>query len=260
MSKSFEKQLVPAAEWIVTALAVGAFCLGSAFLMALLTRSADALFGWHYSFQSIGDFLGIKGPHRKVLAWDRAFLLLGGALASGYTAVGVQGFIEWAQKSPAQRRRQRKLASEAWENQQRLEREKRTARKAARRPMSGWRRLWIVLSILFAIPAALIAWQPQHSDLLTVKRGSANDDVWAIARSRNGLSRCDWGTAQAKYLWNEDEGDLYSVECDDKDPLTPALLWSFFPALLMAGVGLTIRWVYRGFRAAKPSEAEPSRD
>ena len=34
------------------------------------------------------------------------------------------------------------------------------------------------------------------------------------------------------------------VTCDTNDPYTPALLWALVPAVLMAGVILTMRWFF----------------
>jgi hypothetical protein len=262
MSASVLKRVILTGQWIVEGLGIATVLFGSAFVCAIATRAADALFGWNYHFESIGNFLGIHVAMgelgRKVLEWDRSFLLLGAALATGYSATGIQGFIDWAQKSPEQReqarqraRQQARAASEAAAKNLKFQREQKAARKATKRPMSGWRRLWIVLSILFGLPAFLLAYDSSSSAYADIAWNGDNKAFWSAAYADPALRDCDWQTAKAA----DAVGAYVMVSCNTEHPLFPALLWALAPAFLMAVVGLAVRWIYRGFRP--PSRDEP---
>jgi hypothetical protein len=108
----------------------------------------------------------------------------------------------------------------------------------------GWQRLWIVLSILFGVPAFLIAYDINSRGFAEVAWAGDNQAFWKAARQAPGLANCDWSTAKSDSSF---DGSAF-VSCKTTDPLTPALLWALFPAALMAAIGLTVRWVYRGFR------------
>jgi hypothetical protein len=263
MSVSVPKRVILTAGWFVEGLGVAAVLFGSAFVCAIGTRAADALFGWNFHFESIGNFLGIHLAvgelGRKVLEWDRSFLLLGAALVTGYSATGIQSFIDWAQKSPEQReqarqraRQQAGAASEAAARNLKFQREQKAARKATKRPMSGWRRLWIVLSILFGVPTFLLAYDSSSSAYADIAWNGDNNAFWSAAYADPALRDCDWNTAKAA-----NAGGAYAmVSCNTKYPLFPALLWALAPALLMAVVGLVVRWIYRGFRPPPRHEPE----
>jgi hypothetical protein len=251
MSGGFEKRMIPAAEWLVTGLASASILLGSFFAVALLIRGVDAAMGWHYHFQSIGDFLGIQRP-RKVVAWDRSFLLLAGALVTGSAGTGVQGFIDWAQQSPEQRRRARERAKEAHEKQQQLDAVAKAARKAARKLMSGWRRLWIVLSVLFGGTTYIVTYDAYSRASAEIPYNGDKNAFWQRAEKTRALGDCDWSTAKAEYPLS----GSYLVTCQNQDPWLFASLWALVPGLVMAGIGLIMRWIYRGFRRPQKQPSE----
>jgi hypothetical protein len=267
MTVSVQKPLIRAADYLAAALVLAMLGFASAFIWALGTRAADALFGWHYHFQSIGDYLGIHvavgRPGRPILEWDRSFLLLAAAVVSGYSFAGIQGLVDWAQMSPEKREQARRNAREernAIANNLMFEREKKAARKAAKKPMSGWRRLWIVFSVVFGVIAAIIAWQPTRHDYVAVSQSiKTNDDLWATPQMQNELSRCLPYSAKATYAYSDTSTYTYAVDCENKDPLGTSILWALFPAFFMAVFGLTVRWIYRGFKPhPKGVTAEPA--
>lgn len=261
MSASFEKRLIRPAEWVMTVLSVATLLIVGAFISVLFSRAAHALFGWQYHFESIRDYLRLGPQARNTLFdWDRSFLFLPAAVATFYAAYGVQTFIEWAQTSPEQQRQQaQRRKREVLENHLKAEREKKAARKAAKKPMSGWRRLWIVLSIIFGVFAAIISWQPTRHDYVQVSNTiKTNDDLWGTSQMQDELTHCVPYSAKATYAYGYGSTYTYVVECDEKDPVTTSFLWALFPALLMAVVGLTVRWIYSGFRpASRPQATEP---
>lgn len=251
MSAGVEKRLIPAAVWAVVGFGMAAFLFGTAFAIAVVRRVGAAEFGWQYHFQSINDYLRLRQPHPpKGLTYDRSWLLLVAASLSGWAVSGLQSFIEWAEKSPEERRSERAYAKEASVKKAQREREERERRKFARKPMSGWRRLWIVLSILFAVPTFLLVYDSYSTAFADIAWNGDNNAFWAAAYSEPALRECDWPTAKAEPAI----GTYSMVTCKTNDPFMPALLWSLFPAVLMAAVGLTIRWIYRGFRPGRRSE------
>lgn len=220
-------------------------------------RGLYALVGWEYNFRSIADALKLD-DNKGLFGWDRAFLYLAAAVATFYMAMWSEGFVEWAKKSPDQRKADRerkakaqadfKAAEEA--QKQRLATEK-AERKAARKPMSGWRRLWIVLSIIFGAFAAILSWQPNHTEYVTIPTNQFTDwdSFWKIPKVEAvTTANCGYGTIRGERSYGYDGTTTYRLECPAKDPLTTSLLWALVPAIVMAAVGLIVRWVYRGFR------------
>lgn len=116
--------------------------------------------------------------------------------------------------------------------------------------MSGWRRLWIVASVLLGIPAYLIAVDSyrlklyeNYASLAEAKRGL--DLAMGLAQARcltppNSLKAYPSGYGEAHYL---------SFSCDTFAQYFDAVPWALLPALILAAIGLTIRWIYRGFKA-----------
>ncbi len=112
--------------------------------------------------------------------------------------------------------------------------------------MSGWRRLWIVLSLLLGIPAGLIAYDAHDSTYAYVPytAGMKNEAFWQAAYRHPVLQDCVWSTAEAM----PPIGDEAMVTCSISGALDMALVWALAPGLLLGALGLTIRWIYRGFR------------
>lgn len=251
MTDGIEKRLIRPAEIVGGTLATIAVLLSAWFAGVIVVRTADALIGWGYEFQSIADFLSVQESHNKVLGWDRSFLLLGAAMA-GFTLAGLLNeFVEWARKSPELRRADQECVRQVLTAQQQTERlQNKEARKAARKTMSGWRRLWIVSSVVFGVLAFLIAHENNSRASSYVSWNGNDEAFWSAAYADPALAGCDWRTAEAKYPI----AGSYSVSCETRDPFTPALPWAFLPAMFMAVVGLTLRWIYRGFRPRAPSD------
>jgi len=115
--------------------------------------------------------------------------------------------------------------------------------------MSGWRRLWVVFSILLGVPALMLGYESEKRLFAYVDQteGETPDAFWKRAQIIPALKDCDWGSAEAPHAY----GKTYRVECDNRNRYIASIRWAFLPALLMALIGLTCRWIYRGFRPAK---------
>jgi hypothetical protein len=146
---------------------------------------------------------------------------------------------------------------------------------------SGWRRLWAVLSLLMGAPVLYFAYQPvKHYGYLNdvpkyevgpraldwlrgqKKFCGKQSGVWWTTTPVYGNKTItktyipsappagshDWNPPQE--LWNKPiEQPLYDVNLNCDGALPQDWWWlAFAPAALMAAVGLTARWVYRGFR------------
>jgi len=113
--------------------------------------------------------------------------------------------------------------------------------------MSGWRRLWIVLSILLGVPAGLIAYDAQRHyvyERYTVETAQAGVDN----EGRRAMRIC---SQVPRIAARQDEyGPDYtlSFSCKPKNAGFLAFLWALLPGALLAAIGLTSRWIYRGFK------------
>ena len=117
--------------------------------------------------------------------------------------------------------------------------------------MSGWRRVWVVLSILFGLPAAYIAYDTNMARETFYGRTQAeiDDADWrGVEAQLNCTARTGTHRTLSSYT-TEDRGkfDVYFT-CRKRNSLGFALALGLAPALLMAAVGLTMRWIWRGFR------------
>ena len=249
---SIKKLMVTVVSLVGAVLASGAFIAFILFAAAIARRAYYWVSGDTFPFVSIGNYLELEGVHRGILTWDQSFILLGVGIAGLVLVNGLGEFLDWFEKTPEKRAEERSKRREAAETERRLQAEERQAsraRKAAhraeRKPMSGWRRLWLVLSVLLGAFAFLLANDNYSQAWADVAWNGDNEAFWQAAHANPRLSNCDWGTAEAKYP----NGGSYTVYCQTADPWLFALIWAFFPAVIMAAVGLTVRWVYRGFRA-----------
>lgn len=246
MRADVEKRLAKATEVGSSWLAGGAAILFSLFLLALVTRGLDYLIGSKYPFQSVGDFLRLPGPQKGLLAWDRSSLLMFAAALLGFGSEGLDDMAAWLRKSPEQRQQERERARAQQATNREVARAQKQQKKAARRPMSGWRRLWIVLSILLGAVTYLIEYDAYSRASAFIEYQGNNEDFWRLAHRTRALGNCDWATAKADTEYPNSHG--YVVSCTNADPWLFASLWALLPAALMAAIGLTVRWIYRGFR------------
>lgn len=113
--------------------------------------------------------------------------------------------------------------------------------------MSGWRRLWLTASVILGLPAAFLGYETEkhHVAYVDAYKGESNPTFWVRARQHADLKDCDWGSATAD---RDMFMNSYRVQCNNPSRYFDAFLWGLLPALLMAVVGLTARWIYRGFR------------
>lgn len=233
--------------------------------VCLVTGLWGLVWNGQFDGQPFWQFLGLEETQRTILNWDRsAFLIVGGIVFCTVVADVGDSAMAWLSKTPEQRASERALAQEeadrnAWNEKLRKEAAKLdNARKSASRPpMSGWRRLWIVLSILSGVPVFLIAYSDASSGNAYITadekiRSLEGQEFWnklfeQAKRERPELQSCELATLQMthSYDWS------YSVTCDRRNAFLPALLWALFPAVVMWTVGKTTRWVYRGFRPPK---------
>lgn len=115
--------------------------------------------------------------------------------------------------------------------------------------MSGWRRLWIVLSIIFGIPSALIGYDDAKTRSVYQDK-YANEDwpaFWQRALANRDLNGCDINKAEARNVY----GNSWRITCPNANRYIEGMMWGLFPAFVMAIAGITLRWIYRGFRPAK---------
>ena len=251
---------------VVEAVAIGILLLGAAAGIYGLGCVATGLWGLigHGSFagQPLWQFLHLQGPHYKFLRWDRSFfLIVGGFTLSHWANDGGDELVRWLSETPSQRAAARVAAKEKTElaagNEKRrkeAEELERPRKRSDRLPMSGWRRLWIVLSILIGVPTLLIAYHDgSHVNAYITAdqkiQSLTGQQFWdqlalQAKRERSELGSCIPATVRMEhaYEWS------YSITCDRNDALVPALLWALLPAALMWAVGKTMRWIYRGFR------------
>ena len=89
-----------------------------------------------------------------------------------------------------------------------------------KKPLSGWRRLWIVLSVLMGAPSFLIAWGENDQVVVYVTADSAIrsskgqdfwNQLWAQARQEysSEFSSCVWRSARMDHAWDW----TYRIEC-----------------------------------------------
>lgn len=125
------------------------------------------------------------------------------------------------------------------------------------KPWSGWRRLWFVLSILFAVPAYAIAYSTYGWASFTVTLSPSENDApnrdtifWERAFQHPSAEHCLQRTMKADSYF----GGGFTVTCDNKadHAFGRSILWAALPAFLMWMLGSVARWVYRGFRPSKP--------
>ncbi len=244
MRAEVERRLGDLAEKVVDIFALICVLACLWFAVVLAQRGVYALLGWNYHFQSIGDYLHLHEPHKKIESWDRSFLLVGIAFLAGGIAGGFSDAATWLRKTPEERRRERDIRKAAERAVNEEKSRKVAERRAARKPMSGWRRLWIVASLLFGALTYLVAYDNYRRASALMDFNGDSEAFWMAAHHNRELGNCIWATAKADH-WT---GTTYMISCQNADPWLFASLWAFLPAIILAVVGITVRWVYRGFR------------
>ena len=258
-------------EWT----AIGLFLAALASVSVGLSAVAHGLWALfqhgHYAGQEFR--LAINRPEldRKVFAIDKSWWLTLILPALAFQSAGaIWKLSEWVALDPQERQQRRekvraeakakgddaRAALRARDDQARIDKEEQRRVKMNKSPMSGWRRLWIVLSVLLGVPAFAIAYgnaskayvYEEPSDYVKTLQGQGYADAYfaEAKRSHTELNACILSTARV-------EGN--SITCD-RDPYNAALAgigWALLPAMIMMAFGLTIRWVYRGFRSPKAS-------
>ncbi len=117
---------------------------------------------------------------------------------------------------------------------------------------TGWERLLIVLSALFGIPSAYIAYNANEAAYAYVDYNVADigqERFWQMAKAKPELADCQWSTAKAHY--NQYSKDT-TIRCDNEPPYGEAFKWFVIPGLAMWFIGAVFGWVISGFRKPKP--------
>ncbi len=116
---------------------------------------------------------------------------------------------------------------------------------------TGWERLLIVLSVLFGVPSAMIAYDQNDEAYAYVSYSIdelGNTAFWQKARTEPALKNCQWPTANAQY---NQYGKDTTIRCDNDPPYGEAIKWFFLPGIVMWFIGAVLGWVISGFRKPK---------
>lgn len=120
--------------------------------------------------------------------------------------------------------------------------------------MSGWKRLWIVLSILLGLVSGAMAFGQVNAidhEFAYQLNGIKFDPAAFKARAEMepALRNCEWSTAKATAgSGMSGSRQLFRVRCNDWRRYWITVLFSFLPALILSTIGLTVRWIWRGFK------------
>lgn len=126
--------------------------------------------------------------------------------------------------------------------------------------MSGWKRLWVVLSLLIGAPIFLVQFGEDRSVNAYHSPSQAtaalkDQAFWnALYREANATQPALKGCIlDSVKMSQEFYGPDYHIECERSfiSAAYPAILYALFPALFMWLLGWTVNWVYRGFRPTK---------
>jgi hypothetical protein len=258
-------------SWIAGVESLFTAVCGLAFLLAfasfvwgvgvLLSGLWHAMFGDGYPMEPFWRFAGLSSPPHKVLEWDRTwYLAIIIPLALGGVGMAVSEGLEDSRRTPRERARLRSRQREGDRNFAKQEDQRRSSARmrASRKPMSGWRRLWIALSLVFGLPLFLVQFSEDreayayhyassvlagfdvetHGGLIFREASAKRPDLNDCNTSSINMSRAASGA--------------YEIRCTRSvwSAMFPALWFAILPAIAMAGVGLAVRWIYRGFRPA----------
>lgn len=229
-------------------------------LISLAKSLWPMVWGHDFAGEPFWQFIRLDGAPHKLFNLDRVWWLLfiGPGILAGL-ATGLSDFLEWLMRSPeeraAARERRAKLESERVQKEQQRREEAKRLRKEKSKPMSGWRRLWIVLSIVLGIPVFAIAYDDRSRIYTTLEpnqyvQSLQGQEFWDALFEQSLHEERSTRSCLISTVRMESFGQYYSVSCerDPTDVIIEALLLALIPGLFMLLVGLTIRWIYRGFK------------
>jgi hypothetical protein len=120
--------------------------------------------------------------------------------------------------------------------------------------MGGWWRLWVVASVLLGVPTWIISANTHdvsdyQSDMTRVEA-----EAW-VARAQAKVHRCGLSGKPDIAAQPDISGGLYSGSfyCTSDRQYILSYFYALLPGAILAAIGLTGRWVFRGFRTKKPA-------
>ena len=132
--------------------------------------------------------------------------------------------------------------------------------------MNGWKRIGVVLSLLFGIPTFLIAYSENDSAYIPVGQSlrlqdllkSDEESFWAavhlqaIEDDPEQYAGCDQSTVEMTRPLGG-EGGMYILTCDKtvSHAIKSSILWGLLPGFILWIIGITVAWVISGFRRQK---------
>lgn len=126
---------------------------------------------------------------------------------------------------------------------------------------SGWKRLWLVLSLLFGLPIAAVYFESSETMYRSVPFTAAESNLpqpqldnlfwpraWKIAREAG----CQETTAKVDKEIGYD-GSGYTITCNPrlKSRIGYAVLYGAIPGLIFWIIGFLVAWIREGFRRPK---------
>lgn len=268
----FSRVVPRVAELLISTAVLAAFASATVGIIFLVQGVWPMLTGGDFAGQSLGHFLNLQEPYHKILNLDRIWWLVLIAPALLMTLVGAASdAAEWASRSPMERR---EAARKRREIDQRLTEKRRqkaeeakkqkSRAKLGRGPMSGWRRLWIVLSLIIGVPVFAIAYDDASQVYISIEPNDRvkelnGQEFWnALYQQAREQYRSAKGCYRESIAMRHLYENQYSITCE-RSAFFDALFFAALPSFFMWLVGLTIRWVYRGFRPIKMEEDVGSR-
>ena len=119
----------------------------------------------------------------------------------------------------------------------------------------GWRRLWLVVSVLIGIPAAFLGYTENSTVYMSVPMSSSDRDLpkeqrdkvfWDRIFAHERMAECDVPTVKFDTWWADEGGASCQRKASEK--MQSALLWAAIPAVVLWLIGGAIGWIWRGFR------------
>lgn len=115
--------------------------------------------------------------------------------------------------------------------------------------LGGWWRLWVVASVLLGVLAFFIARDVKDVSSFRYAMTEAEARAW-VDEGKRRTHACDiMGHEAVEALGHDGQSDYQgSYSCTSDGQYISAFLWFFAPGAFLAAIGLTLRWIYRGFR------------